>query len=348
MSERVGPWPGAARARCSSARTSCSTTRVQRRDRPGHRRGGRADPARGGGPLHATLLNENRAGLDLVARACSSRRRSTAPRWSASSNAGRSGSAAPADETSNGHATEPDTRPRRLTQVVSRRRPGSQSPGVEPGSRTSATAAHRSVAVGSPTNDARTTPSASDHEHHRHRVDPVAPVEALRPTASTSWTATAVDSSGLGLATVARQASHVAEVNTATSHGASGRAKSARSTWVGTAQLGPWLGGAGRRDRSHHATPTATAATTTATTRASTAPSLADRPRPSPPRAALGRAPTRAPGAATSPAGRGTPIHVDRPRGRRTTSPGRRPAGRPTRAARGRRRPPPAASRTAR
>src|SRR4051812_7030114 len=101
---------------------------------------------------------------------------------------------------------------------------------------------------------------------------------ALSATASTSCTATAVDSSASAFSIVDRQARQVAEENTATSHGASGRTNSARSTWVGTAQLGPWLGGDGRRDRSPHATPTATAATTTATTSASTDPSLADRP----------------------------------------------------------------------
>ena len=43
--------------------------RLLRRDRPGHRRRGRAHPARAGGALPRDLLTEHRKGLDLVARA---------------------------------------------------------------------------------------------------------------------------------------------------------------------------------------------------------------------------------------------------------------------------------------
>ena len=55
------------------------------------------------------LLNENRRGLDLVARSLLEHETIDGDDVVRLVNVGRSGSAAPADETSNGHATEPDT-----------------------------------------------------------------------------------------------------------------------------------------------------------------------------------------------------------------------------------------------
>ena len=184
MSERIGPdglglaGPGVPR------RGPHAHPRLLRRHRPGHRRGGRAHPARAGGPLPRRCSPSTATASTSSPGRCSSTRPSTAPRSPASSSwpepaprchHGRATMAPAAAGAAAGSAT---TAPRRLTahasppgppgrsvdaRALSSVRlerafrsaawPWSQACGVEPGSRASATAAHRSVAVTGPTNE---------------------------------------------------------------------------------------------------------------------------------------------------------------------------------------------------
>ena len=101
-------------------------------------------------------------------------------------------------------------------------------------SRAAATAAQRSVADTGPAKlPADDAVAIGDHEQ-RHAVDAVAVVDvAARPATRRRSTATSSLASTSALATTSAHVWHVADVNTATSHGASGRAKSARSSCVG-------------------------------------------------------------------------------------------------------------------
>src|SRR4029450_8213179 len=99
------------------------------------------------------------------------------------------------------------------------------SVGNEPGARTSATVAHRSVAVTGPRKLACTTPDPS-----ATTTAGTASLAYFRgpsgaAVTSRSWTATASLASSLALSHTPRQVWQVADVNTATSHGASGRSK---------------------------------------------------------------------------------------------------------------------------
>ena len=87
------------------------------------------------------------------------------------------------------------------------------------------------------------------------------------PPTQQSWTCTATASlrSISALASIRSHDSHVAEVNTATSHGASGRSKSARSSCCGTVHA-CWVGGSGFRRESCCASSTAIARITAAMT----------------------------------------------------------------------------------
>ena len=68
MSDRIGPMAWGSQGQVFLGEDLMHSPRLQRRDRPGHRRGGREDPPRLRGALPRRTLTENRNGLDLVAR----------------------------------------------------------------------------------------------------------------------------------------------------------------------------------------------------------------------------------------------------------------------------------------
>src|SRR5436309_1858021 len=83
-----------------------------------------------------------------------------------------------------------------------------------------------------------------------------------------SHTVTSCDSNGFSFSPRPRHESHTAEENSATSHAASGRGKSARSSCLGTGYTSRGGASGARRRRNHATTPTATRITAAITSRA--------------------------------------------------------------------------------
>ena len=204
MSSRVGPMAWGSQGAGVPRRGPDPHPRLLRRDRPRHRRRGRADPARAGGALPRDAAATTATASTSWPGRCSSTRRSTAPRSPGSSPSATAARPATGDGDSgeprdaetgidigpgrgpgrpcaDPAAPRPPRRPRRQAATgAALSAPWSQPPaGRVPGSRSSATVAHRSVAVTGPRKVARTAPVGVGHDHRGHGGDPVAVVEGL-------------------------------------------------------------------------------------------------------------------------------------------------------------------------
>ena len=180
MSDRIGPMAWESQGQVFLGEDLMTgPARVLRRHRPPHRRGGGPHPARAGGPgpvaAHEAPPRAGPGGL----RRCWSTRRSTAPRSPQLVQDGLSPEPAPPPRPPAQADRQPDRPAARRPQ---RPRPGS---GDEPGWRSSATAAHRSVAEAGPMKLAPTTPPGIGHHHDRDGLDGVLAVQR-RAAPSTS------------------------------------------------------------------------------------------------------------------------------------------------------------------
>ena len=220
--------------------------RVQRRHRQADRRGDRPHPPRAGGSGPRELLTKHRRGLDLVAEALLEHETIDGPevarivQESLGDDRRRRQRRSPSDNRSSPIDQHRRPSAAQLTSAVGRTELAAR--GCEPGSRASATAAHRSVADIGPTKLALTTPSRRRRRRSARRRSWYLRAASAPPSTRRRPPPTSAHAQHLGLARRRRRTSCTSPRRTRRPATAHRRRRSRRGRAASGAENAGWVG----------------------------------------------------------------------------------------------------------